>query len=62
MSEATINVAGAGRTRTAPARAPDGFPFGFRRYRSYTLFAMTDGVVEFQTKRHNKTFVSVRPE
>ena len=27
-----------------------------------TLFALTDGIVEFQTKRHNRTFVSVRPE
>ena len=27
-----------------------------------TLFALTDGVVEFQTKRHDKTFVSIRPE
>ena len=27
-----------------------------------TLFAMTDGIVEFQTKRRNKTFVSIRAE
>ena len=27
-----------------------------------TLFAMTDGVVEFQTKRLNRTFVSIRAE
>lgn len=27
-----------------------------------TLFAMLDGVVEYQTKRHNRTFVSIRPE
>ena len=27
-----------------------------------TLFAMTDGVVEFQTKRRDKKFVNVVPE
>jgi large subunit ribosomal protein L27 len=27
-----------------------------------TLFAMTDGVVEFRTKRHDKKFVNVVPE
>lgn len=26
-----------------------------------TLFALTDGVVEFQKKRQNRTFVNVRP-
>lgn len=28
-------------TPTAPARKPSGFPLGWRRYRSYTLFAFT---------------------
>lgn len=28
-------------TKTAPARKPDGFPMGWRRYRSYTLFGFT---------------------
>ncbi len=28
-------------TKTAPARKPSGFPLGWRRYRSYTLFAFT---------------------
>jgi len=41
MSTAHISGVGAGRTRTLPARAPDGFPFGFRRYRSYVVFAFT---------------------
>ncbi|MCP5067679.1 MAG: hypothetical protein GY946_14040 [bacterium] len=41
MSTAQIQSVGTGRTRTAPAHAPNGFPFGFRRYRSYTLFAAT---------------------
>ena len=27
-----------------------------------TLFALTDGVVEFQTKRHDRKFVSVVPD
>jgi large subunit ribosomal protein L27 len=26
-----------------------------------TLFALTDGVVEFQTRRQNRTFVSIVP-
>ena len=34
-------AAAAGKTRTAPARAPEGFPFGFYRYRNYVLFAAT---------------------
>jgi len=29
------------KTRTSPARAPSGFPFGFSRYRNYVLFAAT---------------------
>ncbi|MFI5314184.1 MAG: hypothetical protein ACHQ6T_00655 [Myxococcota bacterium] len=29
------------KTRTAPARPPSGFPFGFYRYRNYVLFAAT---------------------
>ena len=29
------------RTRTARARGPNGFPFGFYRYRNYVLFAAT---------------------
>ena len=31
----------AAKTRTAPPRAPSGFPFGFYRYRNYILFAAT---------------------
>ncbi len=41
MSTEHIAGVGAGRTRTLPARAPDGFPFGFRRYRNYVVFAFT---------------------
>ena len=33
--------ASAPKTRTAPARKPDGFPMGFYRYRNYTIFAFT---------------------
>ena len=29
------------KTPTAPARKPSGFPFGFYRYRNYTIFAFT---------------------
>ena len=29
------------KTRTAPRRNPDGFPFGWYRYRNYVLFAFT---------------------
>jgi large subunit ribosomal protein L27 len=29
--------------------------------RDYTIFAMTDGVVEFRKGRNNRTFVSVTP-
>jgi fumarate reductase subunit C len=29
------------KTRTAPARAPSGFPFSFYRYRNYVAFAAT---------------------
>ncbi|HXZ86784.1 MAG TPA: hypothetical protein VEI82_14980 [Myxococcota bacterium] len=29
------------KTRTAAARPPSGFPFGFYRYRNYVLFAAT---------------------
>jgi hypothetical protein len=34
-------TAHAEKTRTAPARKPDGFPLGWYRYRNYTLFAFT---------------------
>jgi divalent metal cation (Fe/Co/Zn/Cd) transporter len=34
-------VTPAGKTRTAPARAPSGFPMGFGRYRNYVIFAAT---------------------
>jgi large subunit ribosomal protein L27 len=29
--------------------------------KDHTLFALTDGVVEFRKKRNNKSFVSVKP-
>ncbi len=32
------------------------------RGRDDTLFALTDGVVQFRTRRHDKKFVSVVPE
>jgi hypothetical protein len=38
MSRAQITTPS---TPTAPARKPSGFPLGWRRYRSYTLFAFT---------------------
>ncbi|MCP4007133.1 MAG: hypothetical protein GY725_23370 [bacterium] len=41
MSTAQIQSVGQGRTRTAPANPPDGFPLGFPRYRNYTVFAFT---------------------
>jgi hypothetical protein len=34
-------TASAPKSRTAPARKPDGFPMGFYRYRNYTIFAFT---------------------
>jgi hypothetical protein len=34
-------AAAAAKTRTAPSRKPDGFPFGFYRYRNYVVFAFT---------------------
>lgn len=37
----SAHAAAAAKTRTAPARAPSGFPFGFYRYRNYVLFAAT---------------------
>jgi divalent metal cation (Fe/Co/Zn/Cd) transporter len=37
----SAHAAAAERTRTAPARAPSGFPFGFYRYRNYVVFAAT---------------------
>ncbi len=30
--------------------------------KDHTLFALTDGVVEFRKKRNNKSFVSIIPE
>jgi hypothetical protein len=35
------HAAAEAKTRTAPARAPSGFPLGFYRYRNYVLFAAT---------------------
>lgn len=29
--------------------------------RDHTLFALTDGIVEFKKRKDNKTFVSVKP-
>ena len=29
--------------------------------RDHTLFALTDGIVEFKKRKNNKTFVSVKP-
>lgn len=29
--------------------------------RDHTLFALTDGIVEYKKKKDNKTFVSVKP-
>ncbi len=37
----TSATASAEKTRTSPARKPDGFPLGWYRYRNYTLFAFT---------------------
>jgi len=37
----TTSTDAAGRTRTAPARKPGGWPLAHARYRNYLLFALT---------------------